>query len=123
MARSIRLKENTYLDSESIVYGHQPLNKCLFDNIKRENPPSNNDLNNALAIGQYTYYADTLNSPYKQNGTDDQYGIVLVFATTDDITIVARWVIQIALTTWGNIFMRTNINSSGWTRWMKVGYV
>lgn len=79
------------------------------------------NLNNALNTGQYFYTTDTLNSPYTQVGTTDQYGLVLVMSNTSD-TSVSRWVFQIALTTWGNIFMRTNINNSGWSSWLKVHY-
>ncbi len=90
----------------------------LFANIVSAPLPGNNDLNNALVIGQYGYNPDTLNSPYRQIGTD-QYGLVLTMSNESNINVY-RWVFQIALSTSGNMFIRSNINNGGWSTWAKV---
>ena len=79
------------------------------------------DLDTALIIGQYAYNPNTLHSPYQQIGTTDQYGLVFVLSNTANVSSI-RWVFQIALTTWGNIFIRNNINNGGWSSWLKVHY-
>lgn len=91
----------------------------LFANIVSAPLPSNNDLNNALVIGQYGYNPDTLHTPYQQIGTTDQYGLVLTMSNESNPNVY-RWVFQIALSTWGNIFIRNNINNGGWSTWSKV---
>ena len=77
------------------------------------------DLDSTLITGQYYYTTDTLHSPYQQIGTTDQYGLVFVLSDRANVSSI-RWVFQIALTTWGNIFIRNNINNSGWSTWAKV---
>lgn len=77
------------------------------------------DLNSTLITGQYYYTTDTLHSPYQQIGTTDQYGLVFVLSDRANVSSI-RWVFQIALTTWGNIFIRNNINNSEWSTWSKV---
>ena len=123
MANSIKLKDNHYFDVSSIVNGRTSLNRYLFENMNADIRPNNNDINNGLIVGQYTYDPNTLNSPHKQDNSYDEYGIVVVISNQYDLNHPYRWVFQIALGTSGNIFVRKRINQGVWSIWKKFNLV
>lgn len=118
MSKSIKLKNNIFIDSSNINHNRKPLNKQIPKNINQNVYVS--DLNESVEYGQYCYNSETLNSPFKQNSSYDSFGIVLVIGNNFDPTNNWYWWFQIAFGTSGGVYIRRRINQNNITNWIKI---
>lgn len=75
------------------------------------------DLNSCMYAGAYAFNLSTSNTPAS-------YGVCFVIATNAPDNTGMGWVAQFAFTTsrdW-KLYMRTNINNSGWTAWKSITF-
>lgn len=75
------------------------------------------DLNNNMYAGAYMYNRSTANTP-----TD--YGVCFVVTTDQPYSTGIGWVAQLAFPTTNNwkLYLRTNINNTGWTAWKSITF-
>ena len=118
MSKSIKFKNNVFLDSSSISNNTNPLNKQIPKHVSQSYYAA--DLNDEMAYGQYEYNNNTLNSPYKQDSSYDPFGIVFSVGNNFDPSWDWYWGFQIALGTSGGIYIRRKINQNNITNWKKI---
>ena len=121
MAKSIKLKNNTYLDASSIIFrtpsGRYSLEELL--NMWYCKPPTNNDFNRAYKTGLYLWDRNSLNAPL----TGNNYGIVICFTSYGyEYNQQNNWLFQIAIRTHINdgVWLRRKINSDPWESWKYI---
>ena len=120
MNKSIKFKDNIYLDTESIVHnkinlkqllGYKPL--CYFNIIS-------NDFNDFYNPGIYSIGGfNMLNAPH--NGYI--YGVLIVITNNGNQwkkTNTSSWMWQLLFTTGADIWMRLGINSEVPDEWKKL---
>lgn len=108
MSKSIRLKNDTYLDSTGIVH-----NKMLLSEILLGNWVANLDELNTSGI--YWFNPDTQGThPNETN----RYGQLISLVNNNRCGEGFSMKTQIAVTTWANgMYIRTNTNETNWTAW------
>lgn len=119
MSKSIKLKNNIYLDARTIEYssfncGRRFLND-LIENLTGGYKNASN-LNNAIEPGLYNYYAEHSNKPSNQISGFADYGLVIVIKT-------GTWIYQVAIGNYGSPIMARRVstdNGSSWGNWESI---
>jgi hypothetical protein len=124
MSKSIKFKNNTYLDSTSVVHNKTTLQSILNTYGSRKflewKSTSSSDFNSNdfITPGLYSIGHSYSNAPY----SGEIYGVLMVLTNDGGIwrkTDSSSWLWQFLFTTGGSIYQRKGVNSStpeGWTQ-------
>ena len=118
MTKSIKLKNDNYIDSSGIVHGHSTLNNMIISHnngICRKLRIGNIDANDLVQYGNALIVAEQVTKNFPATGiTQHYYVIQLVY---NEI-----YVVQIAIHVWEvplRIYVRRKI-SNAWKEWESV---
>lgn len=123
MSKSIKLTNNTYIDSSSVVYNSKtndgiiPINEMF--NMWNCHLPETKDFNTTYKTGLYLWTHETANAPL----SGSTYGIVFCFTSYGYIyNQVNNWLFQIAIRTDSTkgIYLRRKINANDWEDWFLI---
>lgn len=119
MAKSIKLKNEIYIDSKTIVHQKKVLNEILDHFLYHYDMTTEIDLNHYIEKGLYH-----LSKTYQHSPKNEViYGILIVI-TSRNISWtpqdMSNWIWQIILTTNEEIFMRTALNTTTFSNWKKL---
>lgn len=121
MSKSIRFRNNIYLDSSSIVHNKTMLNSILNIPYLKWINTSSKDFNSNDFITPGLY---SLGGNYSNCYTSGViYGVIMVLTNDGGIwrkTDTSSWLWQIIFTTGGEIYQRVGINSSTPGSWQKL---
>ena len=108
MSKSIKLKNNIYLDARTVeYYSNSCGRKILSDIIENLTGGYKNasDLNNAITPGLYNYYLEHSNKPSSQISGFADYGLIFVIKT-------GTWIYQIAIGNYGSPIMARRVSTN-----------
>lgn len=123
MSKSIKLKDNTYIDSSSVIYEyngiHDSIKKSIDEGfiIAKKSMPSSKDLNDCWISGIYMY--DNGNAYHSNSPTNDGIHILNVLNNgSGDWLIQEDYVLR-----WGGSAPEKYIRMKtvpGWSNWTKI---
>ena len=100
MAKSIKLKNDTYLDNSSIFHG-----KCI------------DNLDTHYSIGVFTYNPNTKG----KKPDDNEYGQLICYENSNMLQEGFSMITQIAVPTWSKkMYNRKKTNETEWSEWASI---
>ena len=121
MSKSIKLKNDNYIDSSGVVHEKEKLSDLLpkfiehFDKEKQ----SETNLNNYVEKGIYQLSMAYQNAPISTT----IYGVLIVITSRDypwNPVDQSNWLWQVIFDTAGNAYLRTAVNSSTFNQWRRI---
>jgi len=119
MSKSIKFKNDTYLDTSSIMHNRNKLSDLLGTKPLCFKNTSSRDFNDYYEPGIYMVGGQYSNAPVSY----DIYGVIIVITNNGDVwrkTETDSWLWQILMNTTGSVYLRTGINETVPRNWVQL---